>query len=103
MRWTRRTGQDFGDIEEPLPLRGRKRALQAQNEGDQRLQIGAAGGNAGHADRAGVSAGPLEKKRNRFRIESRARQVGRVVGSFAVRAVALVAFISKKARLTLRN
>jgi len=75
--------------------------LQADHEGNKGLKIGIIGGNAGHADGAGVSTGPLEKQRDRLRIEASAGEVGGVVGSFAMRAVALVAFVGPEARLAL--
>jgi len=79
----------------------RHREFQAEDKGDERLEVGAAGGNAGHADGAGVCAGPLEKERNSIGVEASAGEIGSVVGSFAAGAVAFVAFVRQKASLAL--
>src|SRR5208282_2592673 len=76
-------------------------AFQAEHEGDQGLQIGAVGGEAGHAHRARVGAGLLEEAGNFIGVQVRANEVGRVIGSLAVSAVAFVTFVCLEKDLTL--
>jgi len=78
-------------------------ALQAQDEGDERLEIGAVGGKAGHADRTGVGAGFLEEGGNLSSIQMGADEVRRVIRAFAVRAMTFVAFIILEQGLPLRD
>jgi len=79
------------------------RALQAEHEGDERLQIRTVGRNAGHAGRTSMIAGLLQEPRNFFRVQPRAGEVRSIVRAFSMGAVTFIALIGPPASLAPRD
>jgi len=75
------------------------RTLEAEDRGDERLQVGAVGRNRRHADGTGVITELLERERDCICVQRHACKIGSIVRSFGVSPVAFVTFVGREASL----